>query len=291
MGSDRDAIVVLSKYTGSFIGSNPTKDPNRAGSHRKSLRQAVEGTLKRLRTDYIDVLCIHSWDALTPIEEVMEALDDLVRRGIVLYLGVSNAPAWVVARANTYAQLRGLTPFIAFCAEYNLLERDCDRDVLPMARALDVSLMAWPPLASGLLTGKYAGDNGSPSSVLRRLDDPIMGRFIPRTERNLGIVKEVCAIAGEIGCKPAHVALNWLRKRHIIPMIGARVATQIRENLECFNFDLTDDHMKRLEDVSKTKLGYPHDFLASGIVKKFTYGETRELIDDHPKNGFAQSRL
>lgn len=283
MGRERDAVVVMTKYTGSYIGSNPTRDPNRAGSHRKSLRQAVEGSLRRLRTDYLDILCIHSWDSLTPLEEVMEGLDDLVRRGLVLYLGVSNAPAWIVARANTFAELRGLTPFVTFSAEYNLLERDGDRELLPMARALDIAVTGWTPLAGGLLTGKYAAEH--PPSEPRRLDDPIMGRFISRTERNLGIVKEVSAVAAEIGCRPAHVALNWLRRHGVIPVIGARTSAQIRENLACFDFELSEEQVRRLDDVSKIKLGYPHDFLASGIVKKFTYGEMREVIDDHRKNG------
>jgi aryl-alcohol dehydrogenase-like predicted oxidoreductase len=281
MAHEREAVVVMTKYTGSFLGSNGGKNPNHAGSHRKSLRHAVEGSLRRLRTDYIDVLSVHSWDFLTPLQEVLEGLDDLVRRGLVLYLGISNTPAWIVARANTLAELRGWTPFVGYTAECNLLERDCDRELLPMARAFDIAMMATHPLASGLLTGKYARELGNGSGGSRRLDDPTMARFVSRSERNLTIVKEVCAIAAEIGCQPAHVALNWLRQRDLIPVIGARSAAQVRENLACYDFALSAEQVQRLDGLSRIPLGYPHAFLASGIVKKFTYGEMRELMDDH----------
>ena len=281
MARDREAVVIMTKYTGCAPGSNCRKDPNYAGSHRKSLRHAVEGSLRRLRTDYIDVLCVHSWDFLTPLQEVLESLDDLVRRGVVLYLGVSNVPAWIVSRANTLAETRGWTPFVTYSAEYNLLERDCDRELLPMARAFDIAMTAWTPLASGLLTGKYTRESGNGAAAPRRLDDPVMARFVTRSERNLAIVNEVCQIAGEIGCQPAHVALNWLRLRDLIPVIGAHSEAQVRENLACYDFTLSPEQLERLDKVSRIKLGYPHQFLASGIVTKFTYGEMRELIDDH----------
>jgi aryl-alcohol dehydrogenase-like predicted oxidoreductase len=281
MAHEREAVVVMTKYTGSFIGSNGGKNPNHAGSHRKSLRHALEGSLRRLRTDYIDVLCVHSWDFLTPLQEVLEGLDDLVRRGLVLYLGISNTPAWIVSRANTLAESRGWTPFVGYTAECNLLERDCDRDLLPMARAFDIAMMATHPLASGLLTGKYTRESGNGSREPRRLDDPMMARFVSRSERSLTIVNAVCAIAAEIDCQPAQVALNWLRQRELIPVIGARTAAQVRENLACYDFALSPEHLQRLDKVSRIPLGYPHEFLASGIVKKFTYGEMRELMDDH----------
>jgi aryl-alcohol dehydrogenase-like predicted oxidoreductase len=216
----------------------------------------------------------------------MRALDDLVRQGKILYTGVSNAPAWIVAQANTLADLRGWTPFAGLQVEYNLIERDAERDLLPMARALDVGVTAWTPLASGWLTGKYAGPSGDappspPGGELRRLDDPVMGRFVPRDARSQAIAGEVVAVARELGCAPAHVALNWLRHQGTIPIFGARRAEQVRENAACFDHDLPAEHLKRLNDVSKIPLGYPHAFLASSIVKHFVYGGLYDRIDQH----------
>ncbi|HEX8363374.1 MAG TPA: aldo/keto reductase, partial [Longimicrobium sp.] len=223
----RHQVVVGTKYGGRFLGSPGPPDPNASGSHRKSLERAVDGSLRRLGVDYIDVLWVQAWDFLTPVDELMRALDDLVRRGKVLHLGVSNAPAWVVAQANTRASLRGWTPFAALQAEYNLTERDAERELLPMAAALDVSLLAWTPLASGWLTGKYEEEDGG---APRRLDDPVMGRFVDRGERNRRIAAEVVAVARERGCPPSQVALNWLRSRGAIPVFGARTPEQVREN-------------------------------------------------------------
>jgi aryl-alcohol dehydrogenase-like predicted oxidoreductase len=286
MAEDRDRVVLATKFGGTLVAD----DVNASGGHRKSLVRSVETSLRRLRTDYVDLLWLHAWDALTPVDEVLRACDDLVRAGKVLYLGVANTPAWTVAQANTLADLRGWTPFAAIQVEYSLVERDVDRELLPMARSLDLAVAAWTPLASGWLTGKYAGDGAGGTgngARRRRLDDPIMARFMPRNERNVAIAGEVCAIAAEIGCAPAHVALNWLRRRGAIPIFGATSPEQVEENVGCFAFELTDDHMARLEAVSRIKLGFPHDFLASGIVKKLMYGRNGDLIDDRRRAGRA----
>ncbi len=282
MAADRDRVVLSTKYTGSIAPN----DVNSSGGHRKSMVRSVESSLRRLQTDYIDLLWVHSWDFMTPVEEVMRACDDLVRQGKVLYLGVSNAPAWIIAQANTLANMRGWTSFIATQVEYSLLERDVERDLLPMARALDITLTAWTPLASGLLTGKYrqngsAATEGQSQVGPRRLDDPVMARFAPQNERNTAIVEEVSEIARELEATPAQVALNWLRQRGAIPIFGARRVEQVKENLGCFDFKLSDEQIQRLDKLSRIKLGFPHDFLASGIVKKFTYGGTYEFIENH----------
>ena len=280
MTGDRDRVVIATKYAATLAPD----DVNASGAHRKSLVRSVESSLRRLRTDYIDLLWLHAWDPLTPPDELLRAGDDLIRAGKVLYLGVANAPAWVVAQANTLADVHGWTPFIALQVEYSLVERDVDRELLPMARNLDIAVTAWTPLASGWLTGKYrasppaSGANGAPA---RRLDDPMMARFLQRTERNAAIADEVCAIAEEIGCEPAHVALNWLRRRGAIPIFGARSVEQVKENVNCFGFDLSDQQDQRLTAVSRIKLGYPHDFLASGIVRKLMYGQHGDGIDSH----------
>jgi aryl-alcohol dehydrogenase-like predicted oxidoreductase len=281
MATDRQRIVIGTKYT----GSPPMNDPNSAGNHRKSLTQSVEGSLRRLRTDYIDLLWVHSWDFMTPVDELMRALDDMVRLGKVLYVGISNAPAWVVAQANTVADLRGWTPFIGLQVEYNLLEREVERELLPMARTLDIGVTAWTPLASGWLTGKYS--KGGPAATWKssadrdRLDDPVATGFVQRSESNRLICRQVCIVAEEIGCAPAHVALNWLRSQGVIPILGARKVEQIRENLACLNYSLSQEELRSLDEVSRIRLGFPHDFLASNMVKHHVYGGMHDLIDDH----------
>lgn len=281
MAGHRDRIVLSTKYVGKYVGQNGAEhDANVAGSHRKSLRRAVEGSLKRLKTDYIDLLWVHSWDFLTPVEEVMRALDDLVRQGKVLYVGVSNAPAWIVARANTLAESHGWTPFAGVQVEYNLIERDAERELLPMAQALGIGVAAWTPLASGWLTAKYRpGGQPTADRAPRRLDDPVMGRFVARNERTEAVAAEVARVAADLGCAPVHVALNWLRRRGAIPIFGARTAEQVRENTACFDYELSEDHVRSLEKVSAISLGYPHAFLASRIVKQFVYGGMLDLID------------
>lgn len=193
----RSRFVVGSKYT----MATPVGDPNVAGNHRKNMVQTLENSLKSLRTDYLDILWVHAYDGVTPIEEMMRALDDLVRAGKVLYVGISNAPAWVVARANTMAELRGWTQFSGLQIQYSLIERTAERDLIPMSKALDVAVTAWAPLGSGLLTGKY---NTETKAEPRRLDQ---SQATPLTERNLAIAAAVGQIAREIGCSPSQVAL------------------------------------------------------------------------------------
>ena len=219
IASEREAIVVATKYS----NGTPSSDPNGAGNHRKRMMQSVEASLKRLNTDYIDVLWAHAWDFTTPPEEVMRSFDDLVRQGKVLYIGISDAPAWVVAQCNTIADLRGWTPFIGLQIEYSLLQRTVERELLPMARSLDVGITAWSPLAMGWLTGKYTKDNGNQES--KRLDAEGMSDFVTQSDRNHTIARAVDEVAAQIGCSAAQVALSWLLHQGTIPIVGARKAT------------------------------------------------------------------
>jgi aryl-alcohol dehydrogenase-like predicted oxidoreductase len=208
--------------------------------------------------------------------EVLRAADDLVRAGKVLYLGAANVPAWVVSRADLLAEVHGWTPFSAIQVEYSLIERDPDRELVPMARKLGIGVAAWTPLASGWLTGKYLRE---PDGAGRRLDDALMSRFLPRTERNVAVAREVRATADEIGCSPAHVALNWLRDRGAIPVFGATSVAQVEENCACCDFGLSAEQVDRLNKASRIVLGFPHEFLASGLVRRLMYGEKGDLID------------
>ena len=277
----RENFVVATKYT---ISTNPD-DPNASGNHRKNLVQSVEASLKRLNTTYLDLLWIHVWDPMTPIEESMRALDDLVRSGKILYVGISDAPAWVVSQANTIADLRGWSPFIGIQIMYSLIERTPERELLPMAHALDIGVTAWSPLGGGVLSGKYSKDkkqNNKEEPKRLQVDNPISATFV--NERNLSIAQEVRTIAQEINKTPSQVALNWIRQQNknrgvIIPIIGARTESQIKDNLGCLDFELNADQLKRLDEKSRIQLGFPHDFNEG--VRAFAYGKSSSLIDYH----------
>ena len=172
----RQSLVMATKYS----LATPGTDPNAAGNQRKNMVQAVEASLKRLQTDYIDLYWVHMWDQMTPVEEVMRALDDLVRAGKVLYTGISDAPAWWIAQANTLAHLRGWSPFIGLQIEYSLIERTVERELIPMAEALNIGVTAWSPLAGGVLTGKYHGHASSEASAEPgRMNNDMAKDFMP----------------------------------------------------------------------------------------------------------------
>src|ERR687887_746015 len=224
IASDRNRFVLATKYT-----SNTRRgDPNAGGNHRKNMVQSLEASLKRLNTAYIDLYWVHAWDPMTPIEEMMRALDDMVKSGKMLYAGISDAPAWVVSQANTLASLKGWTEFIGIQIEYSLIERTSERELLPMASALDVGVTAWSPLGSGVLTGKYNKSNreeqqqqntsSSSTTVVAQEGNSrleVQNEFANRVlnDRNMLIAQGVSKIAKEIGCSAAQVALNWVRQQ------------------------------------------------------------------------------
>ena len=213
-----------------YSNAAPGTDPNAAGNQRKNMVQAAEASLRRLRTDYIDLYWVHIWDQITSAEEVMRALDDLVRQGKVLYVGISDAPAWWIAQANTLAHLRGWSPFIGLQIEYSLIERTVERELIPMAKALNLGLTAWSPLAGGVLTGKYHGHG---SSEPGRMSNEMMKGFLPEQRRADRIVAAVKTVSDETGRSMAQVALAWLRYRPVpvIPIVGARKLSQLQDNL------------------------------------------------------------
>jgi aryl-alcohol dehydrogenase-like predicted oxidoreductase len=269
----RDSVVLATKYS----NAAPGNDPNAAGNHRKSMMQAVEASLKRLRTDYIDLYWVHIWDAITPVEEVMRGLDDLVRQGKVLYVGISDVPAWWIAQANTLADLRGWSRFIGLQIPYNLIERTVERELIPMAKALDIAVTAWSPLSNGVLTGKYHGHGGS---ELGRMNSETMKTFMPEQQRATRIVAAVRIVSEQTGCSMAQVALAWLRYRPVpvIPIIGARKLTQLQDNLASFDLELSAEHLKSLEEASRVELGFPQDLYAIKAVGAIRYGGMRDRI-------------
>jgi aryl-alcohol dehydrogenase-like predicted oxidoreductase len=262
---DRDKFVVATKYT----LHDGKGDLNYCGNHRKNMMRSVEASLKRLDTDVIDVLWLHAWDFTTPIEEVLRGLDDLVRQGKVHYIGISDTPAWIVSRANTMAELRGWTSFIGLQIEYSLIQRTPERDLLPMAKALNLSVTPWGALGSGVLTGKYLkGETGRvPENNVRR------------NERNERIAKEVIQVAEQLGITPAQVALAWVRQvtqQSVVPIIGARKLEQLQDSLGCLQITLPAKQMEQLDAVSKIELGFPLDFLHT--AKDHIYGGMKDRI-------------
>ncbi len=268
---DRERFVVATKYTNAFPGR---EDANAAGNQRKNMMQSLDASLKRLKVDYIDLYWMHNWDFSTPVDEAMRALDDAVRAGKILYIGLSDAPAWVAARCNTTAELRGWTQFVSMQMEYSLVERGIEREHFPMCRDMDINITAWSPLASGMLSGKYT--RGSDDA--RRLDTL---PFHDITDKRLEVARMVDQIADEIGCSSAQAALAWVRQRGTIPILGASTLAQLQDNLGSLDVTLTDTHMQSLEEVSGIVYGHPYDFFDKDMVKALATGGMGELIDNH----------
>lgn len=273
IAAERERFVLATKYT---LNMNPG-DPNAGGNHRKCMVRAVEASLRRLDTEYIDLYWLHVWDDTTPIDEIMRGLDDLVAAGKILYIAVSDTPAWRIAQANTLAELRGWSRFIALQVEYNLALRHAERDLIPMAIELGLSVLPWSPLASGLLSGKYSRDDLEKQRNAEKAADGVTGsRPMTLTEKRIEIAEAVKAVAGDIGRTPAQVALAWLLTRRGVtsPILGARTVAQIEDNLGALDLVLGLDELQRLEAASAITLGFPHDFIASDMVRGIVTGGT-----------------
>jgi aryl-alcohol dehydrogenase-like predicted oxidoreductase len=243
------------------------------------MMQSVEASLKRLQTDYIDLYWVHMWDQITPVEEVMRGLDDLIRQGKVLYVGISDAPAWWIAQANTLAQLRGWSPFVGLQIEYSLIERTVERELVPMAKGLNLGLTAFSPLAGGILTGKYHGHG---SSEQGRMNNDMVKAFGLRMDqqRESRVVAAVKAVSDQTSRAMAQVALAWLRYRPVpvIPIIGARKLSQLQDNLASFNLTLSADQLKTLDEASRIELGFPYHLYAKESVRAIAFGGMRDQI-------------
>jgi aryl-alcohol dehydrogenase-like predicted oxidoreductase len=262
----RDDFVVSTKYT---VSRNPA-DVNAAGNHRKNLRLSLETSLRRLHTDHIDLYWVHVWDRHTPIEETMRALDDAVSAGKILYLGISDSPAWVVSRANTLADWRGYAPFVGLQVPYNLLNRDIERELLPMAEAYGMSVAAWGPLASGVLSGKFTGAGGA--------EGPTRVSAQSLTDRDRAVARAVQEVAGELGATPAQVAIAWTmaRSASVHPILGARSLAQLADNLAAVDIELSQDAVDRLEKPTAFQVGFPTDFIDG--IEGWVYGERGGLV-------------
>jgi aryl-alcohol dehydrogenase (NADP+) len=257
----RDRVVLASK----FFGNMYPGDPNGGGAGRKAILAQLEQTLRRLRTDYLDVYWLHSWDAHTPVEETMRTLDDLVTAGRIRYIGFSNTPGWYTAQAHTLALLRSWAPVIALQVEYSLLARTVEGELGPLARDAGMGLTPWSPLAGGFLSGKYTRD-GAAQDTQRGL---ITGG---PSDAQFTVIEALTAVAAEVGASPAAVALAWLRTRPAVtaPILGPRRIEHLDANLAALDVRLSDAQLATLNEVSAPRLNYPHDVnRQSGAMLQF----------------------
>ncbi len=262
VSADREHFVLATKFA---LGAAPRPDISQTGNSRKTMVASVEASLKRLGTDYIDLLWVHFPDQLTPMEELLRGLDDLVSAGKIHHAALSNFPAWRVSRAVTLADLRNQSPIIGIQHEYSLVERTADRELLPMAESLGLGAALWSPLGGGLLIGKYR------SSAEGRLSDLGMVIHTESTDQKTAVVDTVLAIAQETGATPAQVAVAWVREHAarstatLVPIIGPRNLSQLDSYLAALDVQLTDEQYARLDKVSAMPLGVPHEGVAGSL--------------------------
>ncbi len=264
---DRDYFVLATKYS---LMDNKT-NPNASGNNRKNMMRSVEESLKRLQTDFIDILYLHIWDDLTPIDEVLRGMDDLIQQGKILYAAISDTPAWIIAKGNTMAELMGWNQFVALQIEYSLLQRTPERDLIPMAKHFGITVTPWAPLAGGALTGKYLrGEKGRIKEDSNRLN-----------ESSTRITKEVIAVAEKLGVQPSHVALKWTMQQplSVIPIVGATKQEQLVENLKVIDVEIPKEDMQHLDEVSAIDLGFPGKFFKEEAVKTNAYGGFYDKVE------------
>lgn len=263
IANERDRYVVATKYTLRNMALDP-RDANLGGNSRKSMIRSVERSLRALGTDYLDLLYLHMWDETTPVDEVLRAVDDLVRAGKVCYFAFSDTPAWVVSYAVARAELLGWTRPVAIQVPYSLLRRDIERELAPMAQALNLALIPWGVLSGGTLTGKYS----QPSAEPRREETA--------SAVELAAGAAVARVAAEVGCTPAQAALAWIRQQPglVIPLLGCRTLAQLEDNLGCLDMKLSPTQLEALDAVAGFSPGFPTSFLHSPHVRNLIFGDT-----------------
>jgi aryl-alcohol dehydrogenase-like predicted oxidoreductase len=259
--SDRDHFAVATKYTTAM----QTRSLLKTGNSRKALIHSLEQSLRRFGSDYVDILWVHFPDHVTPVEEIVRAMDDVVRAGKVRYIGFSDFPAWRIATAATLAALRGVTPVSGVQIEYSLAERSAERELIPMASAFGLAAMVWSPLGGGLLSGKYRrGQRGR-----RESGAGAGGVCNLSAEHESSVLDALEAAADELGATMAQVAIAWIRQKGedagatMIPIIGARRSDQLSDNLGALQLRLSQEQLEHLDHASAIPMGFPHDFVSS----------------------------
>ncbi|QNK61667.1 aldo/keto reductase [Pedobacter sp. PAMC26386] len=245
--NQRQNFIICTKYTKSSE-ANPAI--SNVGNHRKSMKGAIEASLKRLKTDYIDIYMPHFDDGITPFEEVARGLEDLVRDGKVLYTGLTNFPAWKAA------SIAGLVNLNALQIEYNLLQRTAERELIPMAKDLGMGTMMYSPLAGGVLTGKYR--SGGSGRINRGVDSEY--KEDAKTKK---VIDGLVDISNDLDATPGQVAFAWVLSKNSFPLIGARKLSHLEDSLKATTIQLSDEQIIKLNELSEISLGYPHDLLES----------------------------
>ena len=270
MADRRERVILSTKYS---LTMRPGA-PNGAGNHRRAMVRAVEDSLRRMGTDYIDLYYLHMWDFRTPVDEILRAFDDLVRAGKIVYIGLSDTPAWQASRMQAIAELRGWSQFCALQIQYSLVERTVERELIPMAAEMGLGVCPWSPLGGGVLTGKYSqadlSASGADAGASRKAMNMSSGRL---SEQSLAVAAVVGEIAREIGCTSAQVAMAWtlLNPATVSPVIGARTPAQLEDNLGALDVALSADHIARLDAVSGVPPVFPMDVLR-GPSENFMFG-------------------
>jgi aryl-alcohol dehydrogenase-like predicted oxidoreductase len=262
----RERLVLATKFT---FNADPA-NPNAGGNGRKNIYRALEGSLRRLKTDYIDLYWMHVWDMVTPVEEVLSTMNDLVRAGKIRHFGFSDVPAWYVARAQTLAEKEGKERLVALQLEYSLIERNIEREHVPVAQELGIGICPWSPLAGGFLSGKYRRE-GNTGRGEGRLDAAKFSQLADRfTEHNWRVLDALLDVAKQLNKKPVQVALNWVATQPGITstIIGASSTEQLRDNLGAIEFTIPSELRKRLDDASAIELFHPYTFFEPFIQNR-----------------------
>jgi aryl-alcohol dehydrogenase-like predicted oxidoreductase len=269
LGGRRDEVVLATKFS---FGGTAGAGLLSTGNSRMVMNRSVEASLRRLKTDRVDLLWVHIPDGVTPSEEIVRGLDDLARAGKIVYAGLSDFPAWRVTRAVTIAELSGLVPVVGMQMEYSLVQRTPDRELLPAAQALGLGMVGWSPLGGGLLTGKYRrGEQGRAETfqrLIHREDDKQKGAVLDTLE----------AVASELGVNPGQVAIAWIATRGVLPIIGPRTLAQLDDNLGASGVRIDAEQLLRLNSASAPSLGFPHDLLADGDNRQRLAGGKLESV-------------
>jgi aryl-alcohol dehydrogenase-like predicted oxidoreductase len=309
IASDRDYYVVGTKYSlgdgaNDFNGQGKatnSKDPNNRGNHRKNLRRSVEGSLRRLKTDYLDLLWLHIWDFSTPYDEIVLSVADLIREGKILYAGLSSVPAWEVARMNTYADMHGLPAFIALQNEWSLVERSHEPEFLPMCKELDLGMVCWSPLGGGMVSGKYNRpplQAEMPHRLVPHVEDKSQFWYAT-TQRNLTMMESLLPHFDRIGEPPTAIALRWLMQQQevvSVPIFSVRTLDQLKQAMRATEFELSSEDMALIQQITAPAIAppitaygaYPYPMLEFGspalpnfFSRALLYGETEALIVNH----------
>jgi aryl-alcohol dehydrogenase-like predicted oxidoreductase len=269
----RERLVISTKYS---LTTSPG-DPNASGNHRKNMVRSLEDSLRRLQTDYIDLYYLHMWDFRTPVDEILRAFDDLVRGGKILYIGLSDTPAWQASRMQAIAELRGWTQFCALQISYSLIERTVEREMIPMAAEMGMGVCPWSPLGGGVLAGKYSKADLSPPNMQnmssRKAINTVTGRL---SEQSLAIAAVVGEIAQETGRTSAQVAVAWTLSNSAVtaPVLGVRTVAQLQDNLGSLELELSNEQLARLDAVSRVPKVFPMDILKSP-AEKMMFGNVK----------------